>query len=101
MVVTDSKNLYDRLDRDSPTVKGEEKRPTIESLSLKDSTWETQMTLWWIHSDAQLANSLTKSTEKQQINLYYQLGQKWHIICDEQMKSARRRKAEGIGPLET
>ena len=93
IVVTDSKNLYDRLDKDTPTIKGEEKRATIEALALKDSATDSGTMIRWVHSDAQLGNSLTKPTEKGQIHLYFQMGQKWRIVYDEKMKSARRRKA--------
>ena len=100
ITITDSKNLYDKINTDSPTVKGEEKRSTIEALALKDSSTESGTMLRWVHSDAQLANSLTKPSEKQQLLLFFQLNQSWRIIYDEQMKSARRRKADGIKPME-
>ena len=93
IVVTDSKNLYDRMDKDTPTIKGEEKRATMEALALKDSATDSGTMIRWVHSDAQLVNSLTKPTEKGQIHLYFQMGQKWRIVYDEKMKSARRRKA--------
>jgi hypothetical protein len=100
ITITDSKNLSDKINTDSPTVKGEEKRSTIEALALKDSSTESGTMLRWVHSDAQLANSLTKPLEKQQLLLFFQLNQSWRIIYDEQMKSARRRKADGIKPME-
>eukprot|EP00435_Cladocopium_sp_Y103_P060542 s1303_g22.t1 len=99
IVVTDSKKLYDRLDRDTPTVKGEEKRATIEALALKDSCNDTGTMLRWVHSDAQLGNSFTKPTEKSQINLFLQLGQSWKIVYDEKMQSARKRKSQGLSPM--
>ena len=100
IVVTDSKNLYDRLDKDTPTIKGEEKRATIEALALKDSSEESGTELRWVHSDAQLGNSLTKPTEKGQLQLFFKLGQRWRIVYDENMRSAGRRKAVGIKPMD-
>ena len=100
IVVTDSKNLYDRLDKDTPTIKGEEKRATIEALALKDSSEESGTELRWVHSDAQLGNSLTKPTEKGQLQLFFKLGQRWRIVYDENMRSARKRKAVGIKPMD-
>lgn len=98
-VVTDSKNLYDKLNKDTPVIKGAERRADIEALSLKESIQRNGMMLRWVHSDAQLGNSLTKPTEKHQAILFKQLGQKWKITYDETMTSARRRKAQGVEPM--
>ena len=99
IVVTDSKNLYDKLNKDTPVIKGAERRADIEALSLKESSQRNGMMLRWVHSDAQLGNSLTKPTEKHQAILFKQLGPKWKITYDETMTSARRRKAQGVEPM--
>ena len=100
MVVTDSTNLYDKLNKNTPVVKGAECRADIEALTLKESSNQSGMVLRWAHSDAQLANSLTKPTEKHQVQLFVRLGHRWRIIYDDQMVSARRRKSQGIGPMD-
>lgn len=100
LTITDSKNLFDKLNKNTPVIKGAERRADIEALSLKESSSNTGMGLRWVHSDAQLANSLTKPSEKHQALLFLRLGQRWRIIYDDQTVSARRRKAQGIGPMD-
>ena len=80
-VVSDSKCLYDRLQQTALTLKGEEKRSDIESLCLKEAMESTQLHIRWVHGDAQLANSLTKEEELQQILLFQSLQGRWRITC--------------------
>ena len=100
LTVTDSKNLYDKLNKDTQVVKGAERRADIEALSLKESSRHNGMMLRWVHSDAQLGNSLTKTSEKHQALMFLRLNQHWKITYDENMTSARRRKSQGIQPME-
>ena len=98
-LVTDSKNLWDKLSKDTLVIKGAEKRSDLEAIALKESQMNTQLQLRWVHSDAMLANSWTKPSEKWQVQLFIRLKQHWRIIHDSSMTSARRRKAEGIDPM--
>ena len=66
---------------------------------MKESQQNTGLIIRWVHSEAQLANSLTKVGGKNEIEMFYRMGQKWRIVEDPDMKSARRRKEEGIEPL--
>ena len=81
------------------TVKGAEKRTDLEMLGLKEAQYTTDLSIRWVHSEAQLANSLTKSGGGREIELYYQMRHRWRIVEDEQMRSARTRKQEGMAPL--
>ena len=60
-LVTDSRNVYDKLQTEVLTVKGAEKKSNLELLGLKESQQQTQVVVRWVHSEAQLGNSLTKS----------------------------------------
>ena len=55
----------------------------------------------WVHGDAMIANSLTKTTEKHQMLLYVQMGFRWKIVCDENMRSAKARRKQGQAALES
>ena len=99
ILVTDSKNLWDKLSKETLVIKGAEKRSDIEAIALKESQMNTSLQLRWVHSDAMIANSLTKSTEKWQIQLFLKMKQNWRIVHDNDMMSARRRKAGGIQPM--
>ena len=99
ILVTDSKNLWDKLSKETLVIKGAEKRSDIEAIALKESQENTQLQLRWVHSDAMLANSWTKPAEKWQVQLFEKMNQHWRIVHDSNMVSARRRKAEGINPM--
>ena len=99
-VITDSRNVYDKMMSEVVSIKGAEKRANIELLGLKESQWATKVQIRWVHSEAQLANALTKAGSKE-LELFYKMGFKWRIVEDEKMRSARRRKAQGIDPLES
>ena len=87
-LVTDSRNVFDKLKTEVIVIKGAEKRTSIE------------LRVRWVHSEAQLANGLTKMGRSSELELYYQMGHFWKIVEDPYMRSARRRKAEGMQPLE-
>ncbi|CAE7500597.1 RE1, partial [Symbiodinium sp. CCMP2456] len=99
-VVTDSRNVYDKLETEVLVIKGSEKRTSIELLALKEAQSRTGVQMRWVHSEAQLANSLTKSNGHREYDLYYRMGHKWRLVEDESMMSARRRKELGLQPLE-
>ena len=100
-VVTDSRNVYDRLVTEVLVVKGAEKRTSIELLALKQAQLSTQVQLRWVHSEAQLANSLTKFAGQREYDLYQKMGHRWRLVEDESMMSARRRKELGLQPLDS
>ncbi|CAE7216023.1 RE1 [Symbiodinium sp. CCMP2592] len=72
-VITDSRNVYDKMMSEVVSIKGAEKRANIELLGLKESQW----------------------AGSKELELYYKMGFKWRIVEDEKMRSARRRKAQG------
>ena len=100
-LVTDSRNVYDKMSTEVMMIKGAERRTDLELLSLKESQGRTGLIIRWVHSEAQLANSLTKSGGSREIELYYRVGFRWRIVEDELMRSAKRRKQDGLPPLET
>ena len=95
-VITDSRNVYDKLSTEVLCMRGAEKRTDLELLSLKDAQLTNKVLVRWVHSEAQLANSLTKAREMRQLNLYYDMKQSWCIVEDSYMSSARKRKQQGI-----
>ena len=97
-LVTDSRNVYDKLETEVLVIKGAEKRTNIELLSLKEAQQNHGVILRWVHSEAQLANALTKHNSKE-MELFYRMNHSWRIVEDPSMRSARRRKLEGLEPL--
>ena len=100
VLVTDSRNVYDKLEKPYITPKGASKKIDIELLALKESQRNTSLDVRWVNSDAQLANTLTKRGEEHQVARFIALGQRWRIVFDENMFSGKRRKAQGKDPLE-
>ena len=101
VLITDSTNVYDRMRSEVCVLKGPEYRTSLELIGLKEASVKTDMPIRWVHSDAQLENSLTKDTEMQQLQRYYHLGQAWKIVDDPLMRSARNRKKLGLDALDT
>ncbi|CAE7662420.1 RE1 [Symbiodinium sp. CCMP2592] len=99
-LVTDSRNVYDKLETEVLVVKGAEKRTSIELLAIKESQIRTGLHVRWVHSEAQLANSLTKSGGHREYDLFVKMNQQWRLVEDASMMSARRRREQGLLPLE-
>ena len=100
ILVSDSKNVYDRLSQTMMTIKGAEKRSDLESLCLKEAVTTTETILRWVNGDSQLANSLTKGTEPHQMLLFLSRNCRWRIVYDSEILSGRKRKSMGISSLE-
>ncbi|CAE7357392.1 RE1 [Symbiodinium sp. CCMP2592] len=98
-LITDSRNVYDKLVTAVLTIKGAEKRTNIEMVALKESQEQTGLVLRWVHSEAQLANALTKRGNCKELELFYNMGHCWKIVEDPEMRSARRRRVDGELPL--
>ncbi|CAE7261879.1 RE1 [Symbiodinium sp. CCMP2592] len=100
-VITDSRNVYDKFQNEVIVIKGAEKRSDIEMLGLKESQQQTGLQLRWVHSEAQLANSLTKAGGGRELELYYRMQHSWKIVEDPLMQSARKRRTQGLEPFDT
>lgn len=100
VLVTDSTNVHDRMKNTIYVPKGPENRVALEMLGLKESLTNTNLPIRWVNSDAQLANSLTKDHEQQQLQRFFHLSQCWKITADPLMMSAKNRRKQGLGPLD-
>ena len=98
-LITDSRNVYDKLSTEVLTVQGEEKKANLELLSVKESQMATNLVVRWVHSEAQLANALTKKGAKE-FELYYKMRFMWRIVEDPAMRSARKRRQDGLQPFD-
>ena len=72
----------------------------VDLAKLQESCARTDLKIRWVNGDAQLANSLTKSHEQAQLNLFYKLGGRWRLVDDETYTSARKRRQAGTTALE-
>ena len=98
-VISDSRNVFDKLNTEELSTKGAERRTDIELLCIKSSQRNNGLEVRCVHSEAQLSNALTKSGAKE-LDLYYQMGHRWRIVHDPKMMSAKKRKSHGITTFE-
>ena len=101
VLISDSKNLYDKLGQTVMTLKGAEKRADIEALCLKESMSSTGLAIRWVNGDSQLANALTKPHELHQLMEFNRREGQWRIVYDPELLSGRRRKQMGLTSLQT
>ncbi|OLQ15715.1 Ankyrin-2 [Symbiodinium microadriaticum] len=96
-VVTDSRNVYDKLETEVLVIKGAEKRTSIELLAVKESQINTRVEMRWVHSEAQLANSLTKAgpVGAREYELYFRMGHQWRLVEDEVIAPDRLQSVRG------
>ena len=99
-LISDSRNVFDKVKTEVLTIKGAEKRSNIELIALKAAQQQTNLEVRWVHSEAQLSNSLTKAGAAKELELYYRMGHAWRIVEDEEMRSARKRRQAGMEPLQ-
>ena len=99
-LISDSRNVYDKLETETLNIRGAEKRTDIEMLALKSAQVRNQVQVRWVHGEAQLANGLTKEGEYKELDLFYKMSQYWRLVEDSEKASARRQKAMGLDPLE-
>eukprot|EP00435_Cladocopium_sp_Y103_P042170 s2053_g11.t1 len=99
VLISDSRNVYDRLSTEELAPKGAERRTGLELLCIKHAQRHNGVIVRWVHSEAQLGNALTKPGAKE-IELFYQLNGQWRIVSDEKMRSARKRRESGLQALD-
>ena len=100
MLATDSKATYDNIGKIAAFLNSKEKMIGVDLAKLQESCSRTDLKIRWVNGDAQLANSLTKSHEQAQLNLFYKLGGRWRLVYDETYTSARKRRQAGTMALE-
>ena len=76
-------------------------RSALEALGLKRAMEATEMALRWVHSEAQIADCMTKNSPKA-VGLmeHFLHRQTWRLVHDDQFQSARNRRKKGLDILE-
>eukprot|EP00974_Lingulodinium_polyedra_P127522 11202463-Lingulodinium_polyedra.AAC.1 len=76
-----------------------EKRTALELMAYAHCIQEVGITTRWCHSEANLADSLTKTTAPGPIEIYMRT-HTWALVQDEQQLSAKKRRTRGLGRFE-
>ena len=57
-MISDSRNVFGKLQTEEMTIKGQERRVDLELLSLKSAQRNNAFRVRWVHSEVQLGNAL-------------------------------------------
>ena len=99
----DARGVYDALSRSESTCLGlRDRRSGFEALALKRNMQAAGCLLRWTHSDAQLADCLTKDANKARASyeLLERRGFTWRLVYDPRFTAARRRQVQGADVLD-
>ena len=102
-LVMDCRGVYDALMKSESSCLGmKDKRSGLEALALKRSMMATNTSLRWCHSEAQIADCLTKGSEQAQrpFELLKQRGFRWKLVYDPDFIAAKKRTKEGLNILD-
>ena len=102
VLILDCKSLYDSVKSSESSALGmSDKRAAIEALALKRALAATNTWIRWVHSEAQLADVLTKATGPgRELFLRFMRSGRWRLVYDPTFTSARNRTKAGTGTLE-
>ena len=102
-LILDARGVYDALSRSESTCLGlRDRRSGFEALALKRNMQATGCLLRWTHSDAQLADCLTKDADKARASfeLLESRGYTWRLVYDPRFTASRKRTAKGVDVLD-
>jgi hypothetical protein len=99
-IVIDARSAYDAIYRTVSSHLGlREKNSAVELLALQENLVVGATRVRWVHSLAQLADSMTKPSAREAMDLFLRR-HRWCIVWDPNMESAKRRKARGLDRFE-
>ena len=100
VVAADSKGGYDACRAGSFAALGSrDRRAALEAAVVKENIARSGIILRWIHSKANLADPLTKPMAAEVLQECFDHGCQWVLVDDPEMKSSKKRDAEGIARL--
>ena len=92
--MSDAGSLYDLLHKKALNSSAgglKEKYTALEALSLLERLQQTRTEVRWVHSDAQVADAMTKPNPSGSLYAFLTLG-KWRLIYDPTFTSAKRHR---------
>ena len=95
-IVIDAKSIYDCLVKRTGMHTLKEKRTALELMAYAQCILEVGIDTRWCHSEANLADSLTKTTAPGPMELYMK-NHMWALVEDGAQLSAKKRKTKGLG----
>ena len=96
IIAVDAKSIYDCLAKRTGMHTLTEKRTALELMAYAQCIKEVGIETRWCHSEANLADSLTKTTAPGPMELYMKT-HKWALVEDDEQLSAKKRRTRGLG----
>ena len=91
-LISDSKNVYDGLEKiETSGLQMEERRTAIELLGIKERLQQANVRCRWVSGDQELADGLTKPWQGDQLIKALEKA-RWQIVFDPEFMSAKRKK---------
>ncbi|CAK0859422.1 unnamed protein product [Prorocentrum cordatum] len=101
VLVTVGKSGYETIEKSESAGLGvRDKRTGIECLGIRQQKQQTGLHIRWVHSDAMLADGLTKDCAAKALLEFFRSGQRWRLVDDPLHRLARKRESEGIDKLD-
>jgi len=99
IIAIDAKSIYDAMHGASGPLELNEKRSAIEMVGIQKNLKPEGVSLHWVHGEANLADALTKDGAEAVMQAFLARDQRWALVHDPAMRSAKRRKSEGVSRL--
>ena len=95
-LIIDAKGVYDAIHRnESAALSMSDKRSAVEGLALRESLGRTKTQLRWCHSEANVADGLTKADPRAlQLLRKFLASSVWRIIWDPLFTSSKRLRSQ-------
>ena len=98
-VVIDAKALYDALVNQTQPLQLAEKRGALELLAYARNTRESECMTRWVHSGANIADAMTKTTASA-VMVEFMKTHQWTLVQDDKFMSEKKRKQKGLDRLD-
>ena len=95
----DAKGLYDTLASGAQPLQLQEKRTALGLLAYVRNTHSNNTATRWVHSEANLANGLTKPAAAKMLVEFFKESS-WSLVCDDQLMPPKKRKSMRLPPVE-
>ena len=101
-VITDSRQVYDCCRSGTyNALTSNDKRSYLEAATLRQAIEKSGAEIKWIHSDANVADQLTKPFTSETLDSYFDSRGFWTVVYDPLQRSSKKRRQEGLQTLES
>ena len=98
-LIIDAKGVFDAIHRSkSAALSMQDKRSAVEGLALREAIGRTRTLLRWCHSEANVADALTKADNRaHELLRKFLQSRVWRIVCDPESTSSKKLQQQKKG----